>query len=169
MTATTPRSALAPSVLVADDDESVRVSVADILRLEGYTVTEADDGDVVLDLVGIERFDALVLDNRMPRLDGMSVLAALENPPPAVLMSAHDVDAGGRKDLAVRGIAYLHKPVDPEHLLDAVATAVGRARRQTSPAGDCTSGPNIRPNNGATDHSGPRRRRQPGKRNRAFP
>ena len=53
----------------------------------------------------------------------------MENPPPTVLMSAHDVDSSGRKDLVVRGIAYLHKPVDPEHLLDAVATAVGRGRR----------------------------------------
>ncbi|HEY7948989.1 MAG TPA: response regulator [Acidimicrobiales bacterium] len=131
-----PRTPDAPTVLVADDDESVRVSVADILRLEGYGVTEADDGDVVLDLLGTERFDVLVLDNRMPRLDGMTVLAALVNPPPAVIMSAHDVDAAGRKDLAVRGIAYLRKPVDPEHLLDAVATAVGRARRQVSLAPD---------------------------------
>lgn len=47
-------------------------------------------------------------------------------------MSAHDVDGIGRKDLAVRGIAHLHKPFDPEHLLDAVATAVGR-RRVPSP------------------------------------
>jgi len=136
VTINAPRSAAAPSVLVADDDESVRASVADIRRLGGYTVTEAGHGDVVLDLLGTERFDALVLDNRMPRLDGTTVLAALENPPPAVLMSAHDVDAGGRKDLAVRGIAYLHKPVDPEHLLDAVATAVGRARRRASFAAD---------------------------------
>jgi len=125
-----------PSVLVADDDASVRGSVADILRLEGYTVTEVDDGDVVVDLVGTEHFDALVLDNRIPRLDGMTVLATLENPPPAVLMSAHDVDSNDCRDLAVRGIAYLHKPVDPEHLLDAVATAVGRARRQIAVAPD---------------------------------
>ncbi|HVC70662.1 MAG TPA: response regulator [Acidimicrobiales bacterium] len=129
MTISATRPSSSPTILVADDDASVRGSVVDILRLEGYTVTEADDGDVALDLLGAERFDALVLDNRMPRVDGMTVLAALENPPPAVLMSAHDVDSSGRKDLAVRGIAYLHKPVDPEHLLDAVATAVGRARR----------------------------------------
>jgi hypothetical protein len=43
-------------------------------------------------------------------------------------MSAQDVDAIGAKDLVIRGIAYLQKPVDPEHLLDAVATAVGRSR-----------------------------------------
>ena len=58
----------------------------------------------------------------------MAVLEAAENSPPAVIMSAHDVDPMGGKDLAVRGIAYLRKPVDPEHLLDAVATAVGRGR-----------------------------------------
>ena len=45
-------------------------------------------------------------------------------------MSPHDVDSNDGKDLVVRGIAYLHKPVDPEHLLDAVATAVGRGRHQ---------------------------------------
>jgi DNA-binding response OmpR family regulator len=64
----------------------------------------------------------------MPELDGMAVLAAAENSPPAVIMSTHDVDSMGGKDLVVRGISYLHKPVDPEHLLDAVATAVGRGR-----------------------------------------
>jgi len=84
--------------------------------------------DVALTLMGTDRFDALVLDNRMPRLDGMAVLAAAENPPPAVIMSGNDLDPGRRKDLAVRGIAYLHKPVEPEHLLDAVATALGRRR-----------------------------------------
>ncbi len=117
-----------PAILVVDDDAAVRRSVSDILRLQGYTVTEADDGDVALTLMGTGRFDALVLDNRMPRLDGMAVLAAAENPPPAVIMSGNELDPVRRKDLAVRGIAYLHKPIEPEHLLDAVATALGRSR-----------------------------------------
>jgi DNA-binding response OmpR family regulator len=127
------RSPSATAVLVADDDAQVRGSVSDILRLEGYVVAEAADGKVAVDLLGAERFDVLVLDDRMPQLDGMAVLAAMENPPPAVIMSTLDVDATRRKDLAVRGIAYLHKPVDPEHLLDAVATAVGRIRPSSGP------------------------------------
>jgi CheY-like chemotaxis protein len=118
-----------PAILVADDDDIARGSVSDILRLEGYAVTEAEDGDVALTLLGMDRFDVLVLDNRMPRLDGMALLAAAGNHPPAVIMSGKDFDPGRRKDLAVRGIAYLHQPVEPEHLLDAVATAVGRGRR----------------------------------------
>jgi CheY-like chemotaxis protein len=127
------RSPAATAVLVADDDAQVRGSVSDILRLEGYVVAEAGDGKVAVDLLGAERFDVLVLDDRMSQLDGMAVLAAIENPPPAVIMSTLDVDPTRRKDLAVRGIAYLHKPVDPEHLRDAVATAVGRIRPQPGP------------------------------------
>lgn len=131
MTVSAIRPTTPPAVLVADDDDIARGSVSDILRLEGYAVTEAEDGDVALILLGTDRFDA-VLDNRMPRLDGLALLAAADNPPPAVIMSGGDFDPGRRKDLAVRGIGYLHKPVEPEHLLDAVATAVGRSRR--SPA-----------------------------------
>ncbi len=129
MTVSAIRPMTPPTVLVADDDDTARGSVSDILRLGGYAVTEADDGEVALTLLGTDRFDALVLDTRMPRLNGMAVLAAAENPPPAVIMSGTDLDAGGRKDLAVQGIAYLHKPVEAEHLLDAVATAVSRGRR----------------------------------------
>jgi len=121
-----------PAILVADDDDIARGSVSDILRLEGYAVTEAEDGDVALILLGTDRFDALVLDNRMPEIDGLALLAAADNPPPAVIMSGNDFDAGRRKDLAVQGIAYLQKPVEPEHLLDAVATAVGRSRRSST-------------------------------------
>ena len=130
MTIDATRAPSPPAILVADEDEEARASVSDILRLGGYVVTEADDGVDVLDLLGTVRFDALVLDNRMPEIDGVAILDRVENPPPAVIMSSQELDSGGRKDLAVRGIAYLHKPVDPEHLLDAVATAVGR----TSPS-----------------------------------
>ena len=125
----TPGTA-APTVLVADDDDVVRGSVTSILRGEGYQVTEAGTGDTAVNLLGRDHFDALVVDTRLLRLDGMEVLAAAENPPPAVIMSGTDLDPGGRKDLAVRGIAYLHKPVEAEHLLDAVATAIGRRRPQ---------------------------------------
>jgi two-component system KDP operon response regulator KdpE len=128
MTLSPTRAASPPAVLVADDDDVVRGSVSEILRHEGYAVTEAGDGDAALRLLGRDRFDVLVLDNHLLRLEGMAGLASVPNPPPAVLMSGIDLDPGGRKDLAVRGIAYLRKPVEPEHLLDAVATAMGRAR-----------------------------------------
>jgi CheY-like chemotaxis protein len=118
------------AVLVADDDAAVRSSVSDILRLEGYVVSEVDDSARAVTLLGREQFDVLVLDDGMPALNGQAVLAAVENPPPAVIMSTGEADPVHRKELAVRGIAFLHKPIDAEHLLDAVATAVGRGRPQ---------------------------------------
>jgi two-component system response regulator MprA len=129
----TARGTPAPAILVADDDTVERADVADILRLEGYVVTEADDGDAALGLLGTDRFDALVLDNRMPGHDGLAVLAAAVDPPPAVIMSGRALEPGRGKDLAIRGIAFVHKPVEPEHLLDAVATAVGRRRPGAEP------------------------------------
>jgi CheY-like chemotaxis protein len=132
MTTSATRSTKATAILVADHDDVVRGTVSELLRLQGYVVTEVTDGDAALHLIDTYRFDALVLDNLMPSLDGMAVLAAAEDPPPAVIMSGLDLDPGGRKDLAVRGIAYLHKPIEPEHLLDAVATALGRARHTSS-------------------------------------
>lgn len=116
------------AVLVADDDTVVRAGVADILRREGYVVTEAGDGDAALGLLGRHHFDALVLDNGMPGHDGLAVRAAAVDPPPAVIMSGRDLEPGRGKDLAIRGIAFVHTPVEAEHLLDAVATAVGRRR-----------------------------------------
>jgi CheY-like chemotaxis protein len=123
-------SARPAAVLVADDDDAVRRSVSDILRREGYLVSEVDDSAHAVTLLAREQFDVLVVDDRMPALDGRAVVTAVENPPPAVIMSTGEADPVHRKDLAVRGIAYLHKPIDSEHLLDAVATAVGRGRPQ---------------------------------------
>jgi CheY-like chemotaxis protein len=131
MTLGPTRRTASPAVLVADDDAAIRTTVSDILRHEGYVVAEAEDGTTAQSLLRTRQFDALVLDDRMSELDGMAMLEAMDTVPPAVIMSADDVDSIGRKDLAVRGIGYLRKPVDPEHLLDAVATAVGR-RRPTS-------------------------------------
>jgi CheY-like chemotaxis protein len=128
MTLSPTRATPPPAILVADDDDVVRGAVSEILRHEGYAVTEADDGVAALRLLGHDRFDVLVLDNELLRLDALAGLASVANHPPAVLMSGSDLDPGGRKDLAVRGIAYLLKPVEPEHLLDAVATAMGRSR-----------------------------------------
>lgn len=128
MTLGPTRRTTSPAVLVADDDAAIRASVSDILRLEGYVVAEAEDETTATTLLRTRQFDALVLDDRMSELDAMAMLDAMDTAPPAVIMSSDDVDSIGRKDLAVRGIGYLRKPVDPEHLLDAVATAVGRRR-----------------------------------------
>jgi CheY-like chemotaxis protein len=114
------------SVLVADDNAGVRESVAEILRSAGYDVTEADDGDVALESYIEHPSEVVVLDVRMPRLDGISVVENMvpAPPPPAiVLVSAYDLDQEARARLGARIFRFLRKPVSPPDLLNAVSEA----------------------------------------------
>jgi len=116
-------------VLVADDNEGIRDTTAAILRAVGYTVTEAQDGEVALEELAQKPFDVVVLDVRMPRRDGISVVETLspEPPPPVIMMaSAYDFDVDLRQQLGTRVFKYLKKPVPPKHLIEAVGEAAQR-------------------------------------------
>jgi len=118
------------SVLVADDNAGVRESVCEILRSAGYDVTEADDGDVALECYNDHPSEVVVLDVRMPKLDGISVVENMvpAPPPPAiVLVSAYDLDREARERLGTRIFRFLRKPVSPLDLLNAVSEAAGGA------------------------------------------
>ena len=118
------------SVLVADDNPGVRESVCEILRSAGYEVTEADDGDVALQSYNEHPSVVVVLDVRMPRLDGITVVENMvpAPPPPAiVLVSAYDLSQEARARLGGRIFRFLRKPVSPPDLLNAVSEAAGSA------------------------------------------
>ena len=122
-------------VLVADDDRGVRVSVVRILSGCGYSVAEAEDGQEALDKLAIDEIDAVVLDVRMPRKDGISVLEDLvpAPPPPGVLLvTAYDIDRETRSRLGTRVLRILRKPVPPPVLIEAVSEAVEAARSARS-------------------------------------
>ena len=113
-------------VLVVEDEEGIRSTVAAILRLNGYSVSEAEDGDVALDILNRHPFEVMVLDVRMPKRDGVSVLEALDRPPAVVLMSAHSLDADDHERIEHKVFAMLKKPFRPERLVDVVAAAAAR-------------------------------------------
>ena len=120
-----PGGAGAVDVLVVDDDDGVRTTVAEILRRARHTVAVAEDGWAALNRLKELRVGVLVMDVRMPRLDGGGLLRALADPPPAVVISAYRVDDDLRRSLGTTVAAYLRKPFRPEHLLAAVAGALG--------------------------------------------
>jgi len=120
-----PRAA---SVLVVDDDGAIRSSMVDILDSAGHMAIPVADGDAALRVLRTLRFDVLVVDLKMPRLDGISLLAALTRPPPVVTVSAFDLDGALYRRVQSKIFSHLSKPVPPEQLLDAVARATRRTR-----------------------------------------
>lgn len=120
----------AVDVLVVDDEESLRNSVADILRAAGYSVIEAEDGQAALDLLETQQVSVILLDQRMPRRNGIEVLKALSAPPKVIMMSAYRFQGEDRADVGDKVFSFLVKPVAPVHLLQEVAAAYGKASGQ---------------------------------------
>jgi CheY-like chemotaxis protein len=112
-------------VLVVDDEVFVRFMVADLLEHAGCSVEEAEDGEQALGtLDSHQRFDLLVTDIRMPRLDGWSLAErarAIRPELPVLYVTGHsDVEAR-----PVRGSIVLAKPFDPDQLMKAAARLLG--------------------------------------------
>jgi len=118
-------------VLVVDDNVGIRDTTARILRSVGYTVTEAEDGDVALEELAQNPFDVVVLDERMPKLNGTEVVRILSpGPPPPVIMMAsiYTFDLDFRQSLGPRVFKYLQKPIPPTLLIESVGEALDSRR-----------------------------------------
>jgi two-component system, response regulator, stage 0 sporulation protein F len=119
-------------LLIVDDEESVREVLSDYFVDRGYAVITASDGPGALAAFARERPDIVLLDIRMPGLDGLNVLKRLREADPdvAVIMvtANEDVDLA-RQTLSVGAFDYVAKPFDFEHLDRAVVAAALRSSR----------------------------------------
>ncbi|HZU80232.1 MAG TPA: response regulator [Acidimicrobiales bacterium] len=113
-------------VLVVDDHEAIRTSVAELLRSAGYTVLEAENGAKALEVLAEHQVGAMVLDLRMPGVDGLKVLETVENPPPVIVTSAFVLELDERERVDDKIFVQLVKPFHPRRLIDAVASAIGK-------------------------------------------
>jgi CheY-like chemotaxis protein len=116
-------------VLVVDDELGMRETLAEILVQSGYRVREAADGEAALAaLRGGERFDAVVMDIRMPGRDGIAVLREVgPPPPPAILMTAYAHAEQVQQARDAKAFAVVGKPFQVRALLGLVASAAGAA------------------------------------------
>ena len=121
-------------LLIVDDDDAFRETLAETLQSLGHVVTEAPGGEDALAALGRSRFDAVFLDHRMPGMDGLQTLAALRATvarlPPVIVLTAYA--SGGNTIEAMRLGAFDHltKPVRR----DAVREVLERALQQEAPA-----------------------------------
>ncbi len=110
-------------VLVIDDDYHVRSTLARLLRDSGFVVSEAQDGPAGLEQIAADPPDLVLLDTRLPGLDGFELLRRLKHDParrqiPVVVLAAHD-GSGATEQLALQLGAdrYLEKPIASEDLV----------------------------------------------------
>jgi len=114
-------------VLIAEDHEAMRESLAEIMRGQGYLVLEAQDGQEALGVLLDRPVDVLILDLAMPRMDGMELLRQIDPPPPVVIIySAFEYYTPDEVQSQVGSKVFrsLQKPVAPVHLVSAVADAI---------------------------------------------
>jgi DNA-binding NtrC family response regulator len=117
-----------PRVLVVDDKENMLKLFAKILG-DSYQVTTAGDGAKALALLGVEAFDVVVTDLRMPGADGLDVLRATKQRSPeteVVLMTAHASIQNAVEAIRQGAYDYLQKPFDPDAALLVVSRAAER-------------------------------------------
>ena len=107
-------------VLIADDEKNIRDSIASYIAGEGIETVTAPDGAAARALLESEAFDGLVLDLRMPKIDGLELLRWLrESGPdvPAIMISAYGDVSDAVQAMKLGARDYLVKPFDPEELL----------------------------------------------------
>lgn len=125
-------ASLGRRILVVEDDLGIRQAVGRILKEEGYGIAVAENGREALDrLRAGERADLIILDLRMPVMDGWEFRAAQKNEPalaniPVIAISAD----GSAKAEAIAAQAYLRKPLSMNLLLDTMSRVLGDAERR---------------------------------------
>ncbi len=117
------------SILVIDDEAAIRKALKEILSFEGFTIDEAADGVEGLKKIQEGRHDLILCDIKMPKMDGLEVLAAAKEAKPDtpfIVISGH-----GNIDTAVEAVKggaydYISKPPDLNRLLITIRNAMDK-------------------------------------------
>ncbi len=131
---------MTPPILVVDDDPALLATVADLLELEGHRVMRAEDGQAALEAVEQLQPSLILLDMRMPMLDGWEFARQLGNRGitlPIVVMTAAQNARGWAEEIGAAG--FLAKPFDIDDLL----ATVERIRKAQSDGTEPTGPPEI--------------------------
>lgn len=109
-----------PKILIVDDGESQRLVLKGFLVQEGYLVDEAENGVKALQCVKDQRFDVILLDHKMPGINGLDVLKEIKRIDPkidVVIISAYGTIERAVEAMEAGAFYYITKPVDLDNLL----------------------------------------------------
>ena len=114
-------------ILIVDDDSTVRQAFERILASEHCDVVAVPGGAEALQAMDAQRFDVVLLDLRMPGLDGLSVLRAIKQDWPAtevVVITGYAALDTAKASVALGAFDYLAKPVGPQDVIKVTREAL---------------------------------------------
>ncbi|AEF23445.1 response regulator [Pseudomonas fulva] len=124
-------------VLLVEDDRALARGIRVALRGEGYTLDWLEDGVEAAHALRSEKFDLVLLDLGLPRLDGMTLLRQLrarsENAVPVLVLTARDAMDDRIQGLDAGADDYLVKPFDPEELKARIRALLRRSQGRAQP------------------------------------
>src|SRR5436190_5667101 len=123
------------TVLVVDDEPTIRDVVVQYLQREGYATLEAGDGDAARELLERERPSLVVLDLMLPGTDGLALCRWIRERSqlPVIMLTARSEEADRIVGLELGADDYVTKPFSPRELAARVRTVLRRAHQTAGP------------------------------------
>ena len=117
------------NILVVDDEPVARQSLSEILRLEGYAVNAVPNGQAAVEYVRTHPVDLMIVDLRMPGMDGLEVVQVVNSVSPeteVILLTAFGSTETAIQALRLRIHDYLLKPAPPSQVVNTVKKGLAR-------------------------------------------
>jgi nitrogen regulation protein NR(I) len=124
------------TILIIDDDDQLRISFEKLLKEEGYTVQSAASGELGLEIVKKAALDLVILDMRLPGMNGLEVFQAIhkmEPKLPVIMMTAYGTTETAIKATKLGAFDYVLKPFDIPDMLSFIRQALEAGRFMRSP------------------------------------
>ena len=136
--------AYTPRILVVDDEAGVRDLICDALNMSDFQSLQAVDGLAALSAIRKDRFDLIILDINMPKLDGLGLLEKIRNDGieiPALILSARNDKSDISAGLKLGADDYMTKPFSIEELVLRVRAILRRTSNSSSVTNKLNCGP----------------------------
>ncbi len=117
------------NILIKDDEKSIRNILREILEYEGFKVEEAENGMLALELVKEFKFDVILCDIKMPRMDGIEVLEKITSvcDTPVVMISGHGTIETAVESIKKGAYDFISKPLDLNRTLITIRNAMDKS------------------------------------------
>ena len=115
-------------LLIVDDEKLIREVIEEYAKNEGYETTQAENGEIALNIILNENIDLVILDIMMPRLDGLAFLKEMKKIKdiPVIILSARNEEYDKLIGFDLQADDYMTKPFSPKELMARIKAVLKR-------------------------------------------